>query len=266
MDQPSEVLIERLKRLERSNRRLKLLSFAVLAAIGTVGAAQGIPHTFQVLNAKQINAESISIVDANGKLRVSIGADPASDQGGVSVFQRNGIVRASLGEDGTGNAGVTASDTDGALSVAAVSLSNKQAVISTFEPTGINGAFLFTVPGSSGLNGLFVNEPDGIQRANVFASSTVGFIQLLGPSNGGIGLSEGSEGTDSEFNIIDNDGAIRATIAATAVSTGNPFEIMRISGPDGIDRALMQSGFGTQNGLVETFDSLGVQNGLLGVP
>lgn len=266
MNQRSDILIERLERLERSNRRLKLLSLVVLAAIGTMGAAQGVPHTFDVLNAKQINTQAISIIDSNGKLRVSIGADPASDQGGVSIFQRNGIVRAALGEDPTGNAGVTASDTDGALSAAAVSLSNKQALISTFEPTGANGAFLFTDPGPGGINGLFVDQPDGTQRANVFSSSGGSFMQLLNPSFGGIGMFEPADGIVPEFNIIDMNGAIRATIAARDPSAGSPFELVRISGPDGIDRALMDSGISSNNGKVVTFDAFGAQTGLLGGP
>jgi hypothetical protein len=252
--------------LERSNRRLKLLSFVVLVAIGTMGATQEIPHTFDVLNAKQINAQAIFIFDANGKRRVTITADPASDQGGVSIFQRNGIFRASFGETPKGDAGVQARDTDGAPSAALASLSDKTALIATFEPTGTQGAYLLTVPGPSGFNGLFVNQPDGIQRANVISGADGSFMQLLNPSNGTIGMFDAADGTDEEFNISDNDGVIRATIAATAASTGNPFEIMRISGANGIDRAQMQSGFGTQNGLVQTFDSSGVQNGLLGVP
>jgi hypothetical protein len=115
MSQSTDALMERLERVERSNRRLKLLGVGVLAAIGTMGAAQGIPHKFDTLNAKQINAEAIFVVDQNGKLRIALGADPASDQGGVSVFQRNGIARAALGLDVGGNSGVTASDPNGAL-------------------------------------------------------------------------------------------------------------------------------------------------------
>jgi hypothetical protein len=267
MNERRDDLMERLERLERSQRRLKLLSFVAVIAICTMGAAEGIPHTFDTLTAKLITAQGINIVDANGKLRVSIGADAASEQAGMSVFQRDGIRRVDIGTGSDSNtAGLAAYDALGSTKIAAINAFDNSGLIATFEPSGPLGAYLDTVPGPAGFNGFFVNQPDGTQRANIISSSTSNFMQLVGPAGQSIGMSAGAEATDQEFNILDSNSTIRATIAATDPSTGSPFEIMRVSGPDGFDRAQMQSGFGTNNGLVQTFDSTGTQTGQLGTP
>jgi hypothetical protein len=268
MDYDNDVLIERLERLERSNRRMKLLSFVVFVAIGTMGAAQGITHTFGVLNAKQINAEGISIIDANGKLRVAIGADPATDQGGMTVFQRDEIARVGIGIDPSRNAAAGFNDPSGTMRTAIVALSDNTGLISTFEPTGSLGAFLFTSPGASGFNGLFLDEPDGVQRARFLSDSTGTSLALLHPNgNGGPGMFEGVDGLFPSMGIGDMNGTLRMGISASDPSTGAPFEFVQINGPDGHTRASVDSGFtASTNGLVRTFDSSGIQNGLLGVP
>lgn len=105
-DQSNDGLVKRLERLECSNRRLKPLGMVALAVIGTMGAAQNLPQTFNTLTANQIVAQGIAIVDSNGKLRVAIGANPDTDQGGISVYQRDSVGRAGIGigEDGSSSA------------------------------------------------------------------------------------------------------------------------------------------------------------------
>ena len=292
MDHSNDVLIERLERLERSNRRLKRLGFVVFVAIGTVGAAQGIPHTFGVLNAKQVNTEGISIVDANGKLRVLIGADPATDQGGMTVYQRNGIARVELGtapQGSTGGltvfegdgvqrvgvgispdgstAGFAAYDTLGSTRVAAINGADNTGLIGTFQPNGPLGTYMYMVPGADGFNGLFVNQPNGAQRGNILSSSNESFMQLLSPSGAtAVGMSEPAGGLVPEFHIVDLNLTTRVTIAASDPSTGSPFEVMNIFGPDGMARTRMDSGITSNNGRVVTFDAVGAQTGLLGGP
>jgi hypothetical protein len=266
MYQHTVVLMKRIERLERSNRRIKLTGFLGFLAIFAMGAAAGIPHTFDVLNANTIIDQGIGVVDANGKLRVAIGANPATNSAGMTAFDLSGIGRMGVGIDDANASGASFADSSGSQRAAIVALSDNTALISTFEPEGPLGAYLFTSPGTDGLNGLFIDQPDGTQRANVFSSSSASFMQLLGPSAGGIGFFEPADGSGSGFTIIDSNLISRVTIADTESFTGNPFELVRITGPDGNDRALMQSGFGTNNGLVQTFDSTGAQTGELGIP
>ncbi len=93
-------------------------------------------------------------------------------------------------------------------------------------------------------------------------------MQLLSPKGEtAVGFNNTADGTVPSFNILDLNKTIRASIVASDPSTGSPFEIVRIAGPDNITRAQMSSGFtASTNGLVQTFDAAGVQNGLLGVP
>jgi hypothetical protein len=92
-------------------------------------------------------------------------------------------------------------------------------------------------------------------------------MQLLSPSGlGALSMFEPADGKVPEFDIIDLNLTPRVTLAASDASTGNPFEVVRIRGANGIDRAEMDSGVSGPNGKVVTLDAFGAQTGILGGP
>lgn len=272
MDQRSDVLMQRLERLERSHRRLKLLTLVVFVAIGTMGAAKEIPKTFNEVDAKLIKAEGIMVVDANGNLRVAIGADPASEQAGMTVYQRDGITRVEIGANAANNAAATFSDPSGTNLAAMAELTNfprpgnNGSIITTFGPTGQAGPYLLAVP-ADGVGQVVAANPNGItfggSGTGLFQSGPSGTFLTLNRASGtsAIELVEAPDDSTQTFNMHDSNNTQRVAIGSNAT-----VENMQIFGPDSNIRATMESGSSSNNGKVETFDSSGAPTGTLGGP
>ena len=104
----TETLIERITRLERESRRLKVIGavlFLVLTAVGTMGQAlpQGVP--------KRIEAEEFVVRDPNGKLRVRLSVLKGAAL--VSLLDQSGTPQVALTAPATGGAELWFTDQNG---------------------------------------------------------------------------------------------------------------------------------------------------------
>ena len=72
MGEQNELLVKRLERLERANRRMKVIGVALVAALVAMGAKTpvGSPPTLQ--------AGSFQVVDNHGHVLATLGAIPAT--------------------------------------------------------------------------------------------------------------------------------------------------------------------------------------------
>jgi hypothetical protein len=133
MDDRDHGLANRLERLERTNRRLKVIGLVALGLIGMAATKDLYPDViqakrFQVVDAKgnvlmdlgkfgSKNHPNLVIYDAKGVVRAGIGIDAESDNSGTSAFDHNGTMRTSIGATETGpnkgNSGVSVYDKTG---------------------------------------------------------------------------------------------------------------------------------------------------------
>lgn len=115
-------LVERLLKIERDHRRLRVLTTLLLVALMMVGttAYVGVPALAQEDGTSQsITASRINIVDANGVVRLRIGSDlpdgvingvrrpRAHAFAGILLYDDDGQERSGYGTMGGGNVGLT---------------------------------------------------------------------------------------------------------------------------------------------------------------
>lgn len=229
----NEILIARIKRLERANQRFKIVGFVVVAAIVAMGAGKSHPH-FDVLTASQIN-----VVDANGNLRIALGSDSATGAGGITVFQTDGIPRVALGIAADDTAGFSANSDNGTTRVAAAS-------------------------STSGQGGVFAFDVNGHLRAEIFSNPTLSGFDMRQASGAVAGnLTTSDDGRSQGLGIDGLNGNLRVGLGSEDPSEGTPFEFVNINAPDGTERVASGADGDASDGLIQTFRSDGTVSGHL---
>jgi hypothetical protein len=130
MDASIPALLERLERLERSNRRLKICGLVVLlglAAVGLMGQARPALQT--------VEAQEFVVKDAGGVVRARLGAS----QSGTSLSLSHEGGRASLGVSGVRGQGVHLAVSDSAGKVKGLLLLNQETVGLYLSPVDATG-------------------------------------------------------------------------------------------------------------------------------
>jgi hypothetical protein len=130
MDASIPALLERLERLERSNRRLKICGLVVLlglAAVGLMGQARPALQT--------VEAQEFVVKDAGGVVRARLGAS----QSGTSLSLSHEGGRANLGVSGVRGQGVHLAVSDSAGKVKGLLLLNQETVGLYLSPVDATG-------------------------------------------------------------------------------------------------------------------------------
>lgn len=139
-----EVLGRRLDRLERQNRRLRVMAWSASVAVlvfMAIGLAPKTANTAETAQ-KSIVAHAISIVDAQGNPRIVLGMDPATGPV-VTILNKKGDPAATMGTV----------DKDGS---SAIRLSDKN---------DKGGASIFNT--ADGTSGMILDDKGGVTRATI---------------------------------------------------------------------------------------------------
>jgi len=110
-----QTILERLEKLERQNRRLKLAGVVALIAVG-VFVLKGL----MAPTSRTLRAQEFQLVDSSGKLMGKLGLDGKSPE--LEFYNQKGLTTASLYAYGNGNiGGLLLSDVDSGESTSLLS-------------------------------------------------------------------------------------------------------------------------------------------------
>jgi hypothetical protein len=227
MDERNETLVTRMEKLERSNRRLKLLAIVALALV-SVGATQSQSKIPDVVQAKRFQ-----VVGGGGKVLIDIGPFGANNHAAILIFDKKGVVRESIGIDAsTDDSGVFSFDHNGTLRT--TSLTNETG---TFK--GVSGHFVYdqTAALRTGINFDPVDDFTGFSAVDANGVSRV---------VAGTPIDANHEFVD----LFDSNFVLRGTYGVDFDSTGGTG--VAFADKNGVFRAVMQvdnaavGGFGNE--------------------
>ena len=259
MDVRSEVLIERLERLERSNGWMKAIGAAFIAAVVGLGA---VPHS-KAMFAPVFRARAFELVDANDKVLAALGPSGANKEAGLFIFDRNGTLRTFAGVSGepssADNSGFTDWDANGALRSFSGSIGS-----GTFD--GNSGHYIFDQTGAirTGLHidyfnnflGAFALEASGTNRVGLGTalSGNVSFLTLFDAS-GQERASFNSEDSAGNLILRDPNGAFRAGLLVdNSCCGGIGSDLLFFNNPTGDETGMFYSDLA--GGTYTTFDGV----------
>ncbi len=264
MAETTEALSERLQRLERANRRMKLIGGALLAMAITVAAGPPVPAV--------LKARSFQLVDASGNVLASLA--PSNGNGCLLLYDHNAVLRdalctsadlvaTGLGTYGTNGVQRTGEGTDE---------SNTGGFVD-FDQSGNARAFIghFTFQNQSGA---FVYDPSGAVLTGPNVNPVVGFsgfidnIKKTGTPFYNNRILLGSWGSDvtapdnENLYLIDANDVFRAGLAVDNPCCGAGSELMFFenASADPVGSFYSPSGGG---GSYNTFDQNGNPTGHL---
>lgn len=196
MEDRTRGLTNRLERLERTNRRLKLVGFAALALVGMAATKDvGFPDL--------IKTQRLQIVDDRGNVLADLGRFGSKKHPALAFYDSKRVLRATIGLDGE-------SDSSGS---------------STFDHTGtirttIGVAEAGPTKGNSGVN---VYDKNGLIRGGVdvdVVNDFTGFFNLDANAKARVVAGTSLEGTTPFYNLYDGNGTQRASMSVDYDTSG----------------------------------------------
>jgi hypothetical protein len=251
-----EAMLQRIDRLERTNRAMKLVAIgAILACIALKAgpALSAFPH-----GPKMIDAERFNLVTPNGTLVATIGRGP--NGGFLAFYDNNGKAEMTVGTSATvGDKTFGVAEFDGNQLLAGKGINRLILAASpttlgesVYDPKGI--ARLSNVTGSDGSNaGSFFYDQNGTLRAGI-GLGTNGPGTFFQDSNGTARVLEGVTGDDSatSFAMRDINSNLLADISARGDDSSTSMIIF-----DGNGTQRVTSGVSNASGEVVILENAG---------
>jgi hypothetical protein len=164
-------LTQRLDRLERGNRRLRLAGVILLLALVAVGAmGQVLPKAVP----KVVEAERFVVRDTRGKISATLGAGSGTTTPALSLADQNGKLRAGLAVLSDGAVGLVLADKDGNLRASIGLAADASSQVILYNKEGRGGAGLIVRADGAGLT---LDDKDGERRV-MLGLNAYGFPSL----------------------------------------------------------------------------------------
>jgi hypothetical protein len=227
MDEETGQVMQRLQRLERANRRMKLIGGALVAMVVTMAVGPSGPPTlraqsFQVVDAKgnvlavlgATNGNgSVLLYDRSGVLRDSLATSTDLISTGFVTYGTNGIQRTAEGVNEENTGGFADADDSGTI----------RAFIGHFASENQSGVFAYDPTGSA-LTGADVNPVQGFSGfvANIFDTGTASYKSRVL-----LGTFDSVTAPDTEnLYLVDANGVFRAGLGADNPCCGSGNDLL----------------------------------------